>query len=954
MVRHSFRPHHAGHVWHIFGMSIFCVSGLLAQGTSSGASVPAVRAPEQPIDSIYTAQIRRLTPVDPRYSSLTDLVDHLPASTTVPTPLQVLGYVPGTVGHLATVAELNKYFRALAHASPRVRVFTLGTSDEERESIVVAIANEATIARLDDYRHMLGRLSDSRRLDTSTRNRLVRDAHPIYWLTGSIHSTEAGSPEMLMELAYRLAVDESEYMQGIRSNVITLITPTLEPDGRDREVDAFNLSRSLKLGPIGIPLIYWGKYVAHDNNRDGMVVSQRLTRNVLRGELYWHPTVVHDLHESGNFLYVANDADTSGTVSDTSTLDQRLVQYEIAELTKRGLPGVWTHGSIGGWNPTYTATSIADMHNGIGRLYETFTSYGAGCSNAVVSPENRTSEPYRPDPAINGVRWCIRSNINYQESGVLLALRYVADHRVAFVDYYATRGANVIRRGRTTAPYAYVIPHEQRHVGDAADLVNLFRLQGVEVTAAASDYIVRGEAAKARPGAISGAHFLRKDVPVHRGDWIVRMDQPFANFVRATLDAEDYQSKEPAYDDTGWTLDLLRHIDVIGIGDSTILAKPAHLLTTEAVVTGKISGSGSVLLIPHAGDWRSALVPWRAAPASVSVADAPFEVAGRRYEEGTFIIRQPDAATRSSLASLGVDAYAVDVPDSVHTHVITLPRIALVHTWIETQNEGWFRYAFDTMRIPYTYMSTQQLRLPGALDGFDVVMFPHVDTDVATLINGQTMIGPPLPWQHTPTAPALGLVDHTADMRPELGFDGLAALQRFVQRGGILITEGRTSALVIDAGLVPTVDVAASNRLRARGGVYRAQVTTPNSPIAYGYVTPTFPVYFDQAPLLEPVRTEPGMLDGTVDPAILAARHRMRARVIIEYDENPDSLLLSGQLVGGEEMAGKAAVVDAPMGNGHVVLFGIRPMWRWETQGTFALVLNACANWNALSVGVSP
>jgi hypothetical protein len=758
---------------------------------------------------------------------------------------------------------------------------------------------------------------------------------------------------MLMELAYRLAVDESEYVRGIRSNVITLITPVLETDGRDREVDAFKLERSLGVGPVGMPLIYWGKYVAHDNNRDGMVVTQRLTRNVLRGELYWHPTLVHDLHESGNFLYVANDADTNFTVGDTSTLGKKLVHHEISGLTSRGLPGVWTQGSIGGANPTFTATSIATMHNGIGRIYETFTSYGAGCSNAVVSQENQTVAPYRPHPAINGVRWCIRSNINYQESGVLLALRYVADHRVAFVDNYVSHAANAVRRGRTTAPHAYVIPHDQRHAADAADLVNLFRLQGLEVGVAESDYTVRGEAEKAQPGDTTSAHYSMANVPVHRGDWIVRMDQPFAEFLHATLDVRHYVSSEYAYDDTGWTLDLLRNIDVIGIGDSTILAKPTRPLTTDAVVSGTISGSGSVLLIPHRGDWRSALIPWRVAPAHVSVAESPFTVAGRAYGAGTFIVRQPDAATRSALAALGVDAYAAALPDSVHTHAIRLPRIALVHTWIETQNEGWFRYGFDTMHIPYTYISTQDLRRPGALDAFDVVMFPHVRTDVATLINGLPMIGPALPWEHTDSTPALGVIDHTADMRPELGYDGLAALQHFVERGGLLITEGKTSSLLVDAGLIPSVEVAAARKLRARGAVYRAQIADRGSPIVYGYAAPTFPVYFDQAPLLDPVDNSPGMLDGTIDPALLAARHRMDARVVVQYDEHPDSLLLSGQLVGGEEMAGKGAVVDAPMGKGHVVLFGIRPMWRWETQGSYALLLNAMANWNALSEGQS-
>ncbi|MDQ2762856.1 MAG: hypothetical protein M3Y22_05035, partial [Pseudomonadota bacterium] len=184
--------------------AIVCsTAGIAAQadaqvGAQAGAPDP------QRIDSVYSARIVALTPVDPRWKFSTELVDHLPYSATVPSPLKVLGYVPGTLGRLSRTADLNRYFRALAAASPRVKIFSAGTSDEGREMIVAAIADEATIAKLDDYRAMMSRLADPRGLAPAERARLVREAKPIYWLTGTIHAPETGSPEMLMELAYRL------------------------------------------------------------------------------------------------------------------------------------------------------------------------------------------------------------------------------------------------------------------------------------------------------------------------------------------------------------------------------------------------------------------------------------------------------------------------------------------------------------------------------------------------------------------------------------------------------------------------------------------------------------------------------------------------------------------------------------------------------------------------------
>ncbi|HLE57734.1 MAG TPA: M14 family zinc carboxypeptidase, partial [Rhodothermia bacterium] len=260
---------------------------------------------QQPIDSAYTARIRELTTTDRIWKFNTDLVENLPASATVPTPLKVLGYVPGTLGRLSYVADINKYFREVAAASPRTKLFSLGMSDEGREMILMAIADENTIANLESYRTQLARLADPRGLNAAEKARLIHEAKPIYWLSGSIHSPETGSPEMLMELAYRLAVDESDNARAIRSNVITLITPVTEVDGRDRMVDADKQARALKLGPGGVPLIYWGKYTAHDNNRDGMVASQKLTQHFLRTFLEWHPTVTHDLHESVPFLYTS-------------------------------------------------------------------------------------------------------------------------------------------------------------------------------------------------------------------------------------------------------------------------------------------------------------------------------------------------------------------------------------------------------------------------------------------------------------------------------------------------------------------------------------------------------------------------------------------------------------------------------------------------------------------------
>jgi hypothetical protein len=913
---------------------------------------------QQSIDSIYSAQIRELTPIDPRWKFTTELVSTLPASASVPTPLKVLGYVPGTLGRLSYVADLNRYFDALAAAAPnRVKKFSLGKSEEGRESIVVAISDQANIANLEKNRLALGQLADPRGLVPTDRGRLIKETKPVYWLSGSIHSPETGSPEMLMELAYRLAVDESDFVKDIRANVITLITPVTEVDGRDREVDVIKESLALKLGNNAIPLIYWGKYTAHDNNRDGMVMSQNLTRNFLRGFLYWHPTVAHDLHESVPFLYTSTGTGPYNDEYDPIVVDEwhTLAYQEITELTRRGLPGVWTHGFYDGWAPNYTLLAVANLHNSIGRFYETYTSSGAGCTTVRLPAADTSRRWDRSNPPVNGIKWCIRSNINYQQSGALIALKYTADHRETFLDNFVAKGERMIARGRTSAPYAFVIPRSQRHAAEGADLVNLFRAQGTEVSVATSDFVLKGSAAPPKPNSTDSATpaKIAKDsaVQVHAGDWIVRLDQPYAATARTLLAIQHFKADDPPpYDDTGWTLDELRHVQTLKISDSTILSKPMQMLTTDAHVDGDVSGWPGILLVRHLGDWRSAVLPWKVAPSAVSVAEEAFTIAGTKFPAGTYIVNNPSAATRNVVKSLGMNSVAAGGAVSARQHLIRVPRVALMHSWLETQNEGWVRYAFDQMGVRYTYISDQALRRPGTLDRFDVVVFPHVNGSANALVNGRPMVGPPIPWKKSALTPNLDLWDQTDDIRPGMGLDGAAALRRFVERGGLLLTTGNSSLLPITLGFNPTVTQMITARLNARGSVLRAQPApgTSLSPILYGYESPSFPIYFSQTPVLnvQPKDTIP--VEGR-DPAIAQQQERMRAHIILRFHDKADSLLVSGLLAGGDELAGKAAVVDAPVGSGHVVMFGIRPLWRWESQGSFALVLNAIANWDHLA-----
>ncbi len=163
-------------------------------------------------------------------------------------------------------------------------------------------------------------------------------------------------------------------------------------------------------------LLYWGKYVAHDNNRDRLGMALALTRNQMKTFLEYHPTVLHDLHESVPFLYTSTGTGPYNAWLDPIVIDewQLLAYHEIEEMTKRGVPGVWTHGFYDGWAPNYMFY-VANGHNSIGRFYETFGNGGADTQDRTVGQQARR-DWFRPNPPLPRVKWSLRNNVNMQQS----------------------------------------------------------------------------------------------------------------------------------------------------------------------------------------------------------------------------------------------------------------------------------------------------------------------------------------------------------------------------------------------------------------------------------------------------------------------------------------------------------------------------------------------------------
>jgi hypothetical protein len=494
------------------------------------------------------------------------------------------------------------------------------------------------------------------------------------------------------------------------------------------------------------------------------------------------------------------------------------------------------------------------------------------------------------------------------------------------------------------------------------------------------------------------------------GSYVVRMDQPYSRLADMILDTQYYSSRDPrSYDDTGWTLGALRNVKTIRAIDTEVLNAPMKKVG-KLEPAGGIDGAGKTLLIQHNTDNTLATLRFRLASTPMEAAEDAFEADGIKFRAGTFVLKNADRASLEKAAKeLGLKVHATNADIKVSMHPLAAPRVAIVHNWQNTQNDGWCRVAFEEQKVPYTYVADTWLRETQNLrEKFDVIILPPMGgggpAGLSAMLRGVPMRGKPMPWKNsddTPNFTAPGL-DSTEDIRGGLGYQGLANLERFVREGGLLIAVQTSASLPVAGGMTEMVNVADARAMQAPGSVVLSSIDDKKSPITYGYDDKLY-IYFRQGPVItvggigsgpggegsgpeegpgarssgrgsasdpdviqgrkyaapeKPVKRSPREQELYV-PEDLAEAARwtlppkdQQPRVVLRFGAEKE-LLLSGMITGGNEIAEKPAVVDVPHGKGHVVLFANNPMWRNETMGSFFLVFNAIMNYDHLDAGRS-
>jgi hypothetical protein len=904
-------------------------AGVLAQ--PAGARPPrAGAAPRN--DEEYARLVRQWTT---RPEFMSPLVDHLPRSTTVPSPRDILGYYIGEPQRLTYVRDQQRYFRALEQASLRVKTMTIGRTEEGREILVAFVSSEGNIRDLESNRQRLRRLADPRGLSPVEARELIARTKPHYHITAGLHSTEVSPPEMVIELAYRLAVSDEAYIAKIRENVIVSFTPALEVDGRDRVVDWYYAHKTSEPADnsesFGGPP-YWGKYVFHDDNRDINYGVDSL-RHHLNWYLRWVPPIWHDLHQAQPFLYTF-----SGQPPNNENLDPILYSelpwfatYEVGRLTAFGMPGVWHFGFVDTWSPGYLGFA-ASNHNGLLRMYEIYNTDGANTKKVRIGapagsspapPAASTSrEWFRPWPAYREVEWSIRNAINYSETALLSALELTSTFPSMIVENFYNKSRNALERGRKTPPHAYVLPAGQPDMTRVVRVVNLLRMQGIEV-------------GRAR------AAVTTNDGSFPAGSFLVKLNQPYGPLAKTLLERQRFpEGNLRTYDDSGWTMGLMSHIDVREVTDSTILDAPADLLDADAPLAGSITGdpNAPTYVVAHNGSLNLITLRYRLKDLAVRATTARLTLDGVEYPSGSFIVpnqRRDTSRIRGSIEALGLTATAVSAAPDVETVDLDLPRIAVYSTWASTEKVGWVRLAFDRFEVPYDLIYKDQVRHGGLRAKWDVIVVPPQGSNAKALVYEQPTASKPLPYKKSDRFPSLGAYGETDDVRGGMGLQGAIEFQKFVEEGGLLITLGTASFFPPDFGLTRTVDARPTQgTFYAPGPIVRAEILQPSHPVFFGYNDRSLSVRWADGPLLQtPEADDPTPQSG--GPS--------RPTVLMRFRGGEP---LSGLMRGHEQIRQRPAMVEAIVGKGRVLLYVTNPIYRWQNFGEHNLVFNALLFYN--------
>ena len=821
----------------------------------------------------------------------------------IPTPESVLGFKVGADRKLADWAQIVDYFRKLDAAAGRVKIDGEGKTTLGKPFLAVVITSEKNMANIEAIRQANLRLSDPRGLSDEEAAKLIATGKTIIAHNHGIHATEVAAPQTSMELAYLLATSQDPRILDILDKTVIIMLPGHNPDGTQMVVDWYKKSLGTEWEGEEVPFLYH-HYNGHDNNRDWYMFTQaesQATATLLYDR--WKPQIVHDLHQMGSNaarIFAPPYVDPWEPSVDPSLIaaTNTIGTYIAARLTAEGKVGAVVNAMYDGFSP---ARQYPVNHGGVRILTECasakmatpielkFENLGAG-----IGYDAKKASWNFPAPWMGGT-WRLRDIVDYQISASLALLEHGARNR----DYWLQNFLAVNRRAvARKEPFAVVVSADQKDPVTAAKFLDVMKWNAVEVQRAKAAFTADG-----------------KSYPA--GSYVISMQQPSSGIAKSLTERQKYPDlrqypggpPQRPYDVTAHTLPLLLNVDATAVKDS--FNADLEKVSEAPIAKGGIAGQGSHFAFGHRNSDLMAAYRLMKSGVAVSWATEPFTSAGKSYPAGTLLIAV--AARVKALPvfeTLGVKAEGVRFKPAPKMLALKTPRVGLYQSYVASMDEGWTRFVFDkSLNLDYKTLHDKDIRAGNLRAAFDAIILP--DSTAKQMIDGHQ-------------------AGHMAEeFVGGLGEPGVAALKAFAEGGGTLVAFNNATELLTQMG-APAKNVLAGFGGRRGGGnslgpdsaqfycpgaILDTKVD-PTSPLAAGMDARSI-VWFEGSPAFE--------LTG--------------GKSVLTYDS--DHALLSGWLLGGKLLNGKSALVEAPMGQGKVVLFGFRPQYRAQSWATYIPMVNA-------------
>ncbi len=876
----------------------------------------------------------------------------LPAqSAGIPTPESVFGFAPGGDRKLANYEQVVEYYRRVDAASDRVRLAEAGRSFQGRTFTFALVSSRRNLDRLDRYREIARRLAHPEGLGEAEARALAREGKAFVHIDGGLHSSEVAAPQHTPVLLHELLRRANEpEIAAILDNVILMLWPTINPDGHSMVADHYMARVGTPNETQGLPTLYQ-EYVGHDNNRDAYMLNTIESRVMEHAWREWEPHIIYVHHQSAPFptrIWLPPFAEPIATHAPFLVSRQlNMIGMAIARrLEEEGKVGA-THMGTGydAWYPGYID------YNPVFKNIPAFWTETQGGSAAPttsplerIQPDMRRPQSLYSSPWLGGT-WTLRDAVEYMTTASVATLDYAARYKESLLFNRYQAGRAQIAKGRTEAPYAYIVPQDQRDPVAPVEMLRRLAFAGLRVYQLAAPAVITSAAGSDAPAAVT----------YPAGTWIVPADQEFAALAREVLDVQVYPDirespggpLELPYDAAGWTLPLSMGVRTLvatsPLGDDVRKAmrlagaplnpssKPTLYNMTavaDAAPFDSVPGIGfdaspaARAIVPPDGRIRGAGPALAVDPAENNAFKAINRAwklrASVRYDgSGRYVVSgYPTWAQDELVRALAIRAERVAEPEGP---AAARPRIGLFLA-PTSMDEGWTRWVLDAYEFEYQRVSGADLEAGSLREKIDVLVIS--DEAGGVLAGGRGRgAGPAAPG--APGGAAAQGRGAGVGQTPGANNDArVKAIDEFVRAGGTLVCLNRSSMAVVDQLKLPVRNVVAGvNRQQFFAGTSLLWVSIdPGARVAAG-MPARAAIFFSGSPVFE-------TLDG------------FRGRVLARYPET-EPLLASGFLQGEKLIQGRIAALDVEHGDGHIVLLGFRPQWRGQPFGTFRMLFNA-------------